>query len=51
MDVGYLDRAYHWMAGPAYRVWKLRPDARILAYACKSCGYVEFYLEKKGAKS
>jgi hypothetical protein len=45
MEVGYLDGAYNWQRGRSYL--QLRPGPRIFAYACKNCGYVEFYIEKR----
>lgn len=45
MEVGYLDGAYHWMRGRSFL--RLLHGPRIFAYACKNCGYVEFFIEKE----
>jgi len=46
MEKGYLPGAFSWSPGTS--LWKLRQPRRIYGYGCKNCGYVEFYLEKKG---
>lgn len=45
MEIGHLDGAYHWNCGTNY--FRLRYGPRIWGYACKDCGYVEFYKEMK----
>lgn len=44
MRIGYLSSASHWSEGTS--LWA-RPKSRAFAYACRNCGYVEFYLEQK----
>ena len=50
MEIGYLPGAWSWSAGKS--LWRIRKPKRIFGYGCKSCGYVEFYLEQepKGIK-
>lgn len=45
MEIGHLDGAYHWIWGTSY--FRSRYGSRIWGYACKKCGYVEFYKEKE----
>jgi predicted nucleic-acid-binding Zn-ribbon protein len=45
MELGYLPGAWNWSAGKS--LWRFKDPRRIFGHACKNCGYVEFYLEKK----
>jgi predicted nucleic-acid-binding Zn-ribbon protein len=46
MEIGYLSRAPFWLRGKSMYKFGVNPP-RIYGFACKNCGYVEFYLEKK----
>lgn len=48
MELGYLPGAWSWSVGKS--LWRPRNQRRIFGYACKVCGLVEFYLEKKMKK-
>jgi hypothetical protein len=47
MEIGYLPSALRWREGTS--PWQIGACPRIFGYACKNCGYVEFYLGKEGA--
>jgi len=48
MEIGHLDGAYYLNKGADYNIFRHGP--RIWGYACQNCGYVEFYVERQGAK-
>jgi len=45
MEIGHIDGTYDWNKGKDY--YRLRHIPCILGYVCESCGYVEFYVERK----
>ena len=49
MEVGYLPGAWNWYYGRS--LWSMQRIKRIFGYACKKCGYVEFYLERNERES
>lgn len=46
MEIGYLNDAPYWRRGRSLIAVGRCP--RIYAYACKNCGFVEFYTQKEG---
>jgi hypothetical protein len=44
MRIGYLSNAYRWTEGRS--LWAI-PKARVYAFACQTCGYVELNLDTK----
>jgi predicted nucleic-acid-binding Zn-ribbon protein len=47
MEVGFLQNAPYWTSGRSrWRVFVSGAGARVFAYKCKNCGYIEFYAEK-----
>jgi len=45
MEIGNLNDILYWHRGKS--VWTFSRSRRIHGFACKKCGYVEFYLDKK----
>jgi predicted nucleic-acid-binding Zn-ribbon protein len=48
MEIGNLHGVYYWQRGKS--IWTIHRGRRIHGFACKKCGYVEFYLDKKMSK-
>jgi len=48
MEIGNLNGAFYWHKGAS--IWTINWGRRIHGFACKKCGYVEFYLDKKVSK-